>query len=164
MPFPIKNWPSDHASQQEWSIMPPTIAGERSVQQQLSDLGVRFLLTDLGTTSDCLREESLGHLSSLPLGDLSATVRRHILGCSRCAHLYACFRASDRIHALPEQSHITLRTDFHPQDDFDWQLLGNISLETRKFESCAEDDWVHSPLHVRVNVVVDKIVNFFSVS
>ncbi len=72
-----------------------TNVGQRSIEQEFSDLGVQFLLTDLGKTDACLHEDSLRELAALPSNELSPTVRRHLDGCPRCAHLNACFRAAD---------------------------------------------------------------------
>jgi orotate phosphoribosyltransferase len=165
IPFQTKNGRKRRVSNKESKNMPHTHVGERSVQQQLSDLGVRFLLTDLGCTNDCLREESLRHLATLPLNDLSATVRRHIYSCCRCAHLYSCFRASDRVHHLPREWQVPLHAPvFQPIDDRDWQLLGFVGLESQRFETVPEEDWVHNPMKMRVNFVIDKVVDFFSLS
>src|SRR5262249_6478049 len=101
-----------------------------------------------------------------PIDERWPTLRRHLEGCPRCAHLYACFRATERIRAMPGQWEVVLRTaDFHPNDDLQWQLLGRVDVEACRFDPCTEDsEWVHSPLHLRVNVVVDTIIDFFSLT
>ena len=53
-----------------------------------------------------------------------------------------------------------------PIDDPDSanQLLGMIDFESREFRVCHEDEWDPSPFAMRVNVVFDAQMQFFSVT
>lgn len=116
----------------------------------------------------CLPTERLRDLASRPLENLPERQRRHIEGCLRCAFDFVVFRAAHVLYELPPRWTVHLGTALRALEEETTeacqQLLGRISFETQEFASCREEDWVSSPLALRLNLVVDQEMKFFSVT
>ena len=92
----------------------------------------------------------------------------HIEGCPQCASRYMVLQAGKLLSELPVRwtVHLGSALRYWPMDDPDskYQLLGTIDFESREFRVCHEDEWIPSPLAMRVNIVLDAEMQFFSLT
>lgn len=137
------------------------------VVSHLRDLSRYYVLSDNSTSDGCLTKYELLERARSRQGDLLDSA--HFSECSRCASLLTAFKNHVASEELPLSFAISLRCnseDFiSSDDDSAQQLLGRISFTSQEFRSCElESDWTSTSGEVRVNLVVDMSLHFFSLS
>jgi orotate phosphoribosyltransferase len=140
-----------------------------NARQRLAGLATQYLLTSLGQTKDCLEESSLIEIADSSFESIPGPVRHHIRRCPRCASQYSAFRGAHVVSDLPARWSVSLTlAEMNEQSTcgtVEFQVLGFVSLEQRVFEECStEDEWVTSPLRIRVNISIDSETDFLGLT
>lgn len=140
-------------------------AVQQSLKQDLSLLGTAFLLLEHGRSGNCLPRGRLRELAADP-DPIDPTTLHHFGQCERCSHTYQVFRSLWCVEMLPPVWRIALTSNkvTPPESDLEWQYFGYVSLESGAVRFCDEDDWLHSPLELRITIVVDKPADFFGLT
>jgi len=116
----------------------------------------------------CVPLERIAQFSGGHSQAILADELNHLEGCTRCASRMAVFRAGSALSALPSRWAVHLGAALRARGigaaEATQQILGFISLESREFTSCHEDEWVSSPVAMRVNLVVDARMEVFILS
>jgi len=135
--------------------------GKQSLKQDLSLLGTAFLLMEHGPSGNCLPQGRMRELAADP-DSIDPTTWHHFGQCERCSHTFRAFRGLRCIELLPPAWRVALKSDglAPPDSDLEWQYFGYVSLESGAVRWCDEDDWLYSPLELRITVVVDKPADF----
>ncbi|MHC4398739.1 MAG: hypothetical protein ACYTG0_03575 [Planctomycetota bacterium] len=147
--------------------MNSTNVGDSSVKRQLSDLGAQFFFTAVGKTRACPPIAAFLQQAAKPFERLDVTTQHHLNRCPRCAQTYSVLHGALSAHKLPDHWDVVLRVDKHnlPDSEIDLQVLGYVSLEAQEFEvSDDEESWFESPLHMRVNLVIDRVTNLIALT
>ncbi|HET6325787.1 MAG TPA: hypothetical protein VFG04_14010 [Planctomycetaceae bacterium] len=89
----------------------------------------------------------------------------HIATCIRCTSVLTSFRAVSVIDELSPVSFVSLRLSSCATASDSLQILGYISLESMQFELAPdEQSWIPHPMFMRVNLVMDSVVDMFGLS
>ncbi len=94
--------------------------------------------------------------------------REHVASCAYCAEKFTVLYAAKLLAALPSRwtTHLgsALRSWNLDSVDGAQQVLGAVQFDDRTFVTCHEDEWVPSTTKMRVNLVLDRQLKFFSLS
>jgi orotate phosphoribosyltransferase len=126
------------------------------------------MMSDLGRSQACLAEEEIMGLAGQGTALASHPQGDHVVGCTRCASLFASYRSVRVVEALPARWHVRLQgITFNEAEEGEkrFQALGRVLLEKLQFELCEDGEaWQATPLCVRVNLVLDPVVDHFSLT
>ena len=140
----------------------------RDARQRLTGLATQYLLTDLGQTEGCFDELSLIEFAESSFESIPIAARDHICHCPRCASQYSAFRGANVVLELPARWSVSLAIgELNEQSKSsagNVQVLGFVSLEQQVFEECSEEEWVASPVRIRVNIAIDVEADFFGLT
>jgi orotate phosphoribosyltransferase len=145
--------------------MTPTNLVCQAVDHRLVSLANGYLFSDFGQGKSCLTRADLLAAARFPRNH--APAREHLDHCSWCARTFTAFRGSYLATVLPDEWDLAMRIDEPQTFAFldERPLLLRISLETRQAEFCRhQEDWVSSPLWIRVAMIVDVTADVVSLS
>jgi len=116
----------------------------------------------------CIEVQRLFELAGTSLDKRPDRLRNHIEGCPKCAAQFMVFRSAKLLSDLPSRWTVHLgnaiRTVHLESSEETFQILGTISFLTREFGICHEEEWLSSPLAMRVNIVLNAAMGFFSLT
>lgn len=133
----------------------------RFTQLPLSLVSSAFLLTEVGASERCLSHVELRELALQMWDCQDQIVLDHLDYCPRCAHTFMVFRG---LHAARTQSP-NWSTAVAAEDailslrDRACQLFGHLSIEQGVITWCQEEDWLRSPRHLRITLVLDSLAD-----
>lgn len=134
---------------------------DRPTQLPLSVVSSAFLLSDVGASDRCPSQVELRELAAQAWEWLDQTVRDHLDHCPRCAHTFTVFRGLHGARTLSPSWCVAVAAEdatLSPRDR-ECQLFGYLSLEQGVITWCQEEDWLRSPRHLRITLVLDSLAD-----
>lgn len=133
----------------------------------ISEVADHYLHCDNLVADECLPKEIFVGVKRPVQKELFEP--EHLSQCVRCASLRTLIRSHSVLKRLPDRLSVSIpavpeATSASVEHEA-LQILGFISLEPVRFEFVSDDStWVSHPLFMRVNLVVDPLIDLFALS